>query len=394
MRACKLSGAAFAVMAVCVGAAFWLATVALETDHAAEPGENAERLLSRLIADGETPGVQYVVVDRHGVVYEFHGGLADVAAGRVVDRNTTFLTYSLTKTFTAAAALKLHDGGKLDLDDRVIDHLPYVPYGRDVRIRHLLTQTSGIPNPIPLRWVHLADDHDVFDHQAALLQALAANDQLLFAPGERYAYSNISYWLLGEVVERAAGRPFAAYFSEEIFTPLGVEADQAGFDAPQKENHAAGYLPRWSWMNLIRPFLTDASVWRDYEGSWLRLNDHHVDGPGFGGLVASANAVATFLQDQLQQESAILSPTAQARFHEPQSGRDGPIPMTLGWHIGDLDDVGYLFKSGGGPGYRAEMRLYPESGLASVILTNNGALDVGAALNQLDWGWIQGRLGR
>ena len=85
-----------------------------------------------------------------------------------------------------------------------------LPYGRNVTVRQLIAHTSGIPNPIPLRWVHPAVGHGSFDEKATFRAVLRDHPRLSFEAGTKYAYSNIGYWLLGNVVERASGETFSA----------------------------------------------------------------------------------------------------------------------------------------------------------------------------------------
>ena len=82
--------------------------------------------------------------------------------------STTMMAYSMTMTFTAAAVLQLVEEGRLSLDDSVSRYLPSSPYDRSMKVRHLLSQTSGIPDPIPLRWAHLAGEHPSFNENLAL----------------------------------------------------------------------------------------------------------------------------------------------------------------------------------------------------------------------------------
>jgi CubicO group peptidase (beta-lactamase class C family) len=110
-----------------------------------------------------------------------------------------------------------------------------LPYGPSVTVRQLISDTSGIPNPIPLRWVHAADRHETFDEDAALAAVLKKHPRLSFAPGSRYAYSNIGYWLLGKVVERVTGERFAAYIVNGNLRPLGSGREILG---------------TWSWIPL------------------------------------------------------------------------------------------------------------------------------------------------
>lgn len=130
------------------------------------------RTLKDLVESSDTPGLQYLRVGPEGVRFQYEGGSADLAARTPVQQSSLFSAYSLTKTFTAAAVLRLIDQRKLGLEDPLLKYVPESPYGPNVRIRHLLAQTSGIPNPIPLKWVHLARDHAHFDEQAELRSIL------------------------------------------------------------------------------------------------------------------------------------------------------------------------------------------------------------------------------
>ena len=107
------------------------------------------------------------------------------------------MTYSMSKTFTAAAVLQVIDSQHLSLDEPINRFLDFCPYGSEVTIRKLLAHTAGIPNPIPLAWIHSPAAHKTYDEHAALVKVLRRHNRLAFAPGTTYAYSNIGYWLLG-----------------------------------------------------------------------------------------------------------------------------------------------------------------------------------------------------
>ena len=130
---------------------------------------------------------------------------------------TTMMIYSMTKTLTPAAVLQLVETGEISLDSPLSSYLHDTPYGKEVTIRQLLCQTSGIPNPIPLKWVHLAEEHSSYDESAALRSVLTDNAELDFPPGTKYRYSNISYWLLGRVIAEASGMTYEAYMRQNIF---------------------------------------------------------------------------------------------------------------------------------------------------------------------------------
>ena len=135
---------------------------------------------------------------------------------------TTLMAYSMTKTFTAVAVLQLVEQGNLGLNDQ-IDRYLQTPYGgHHISIRQLLDHTSGIPNPIPLRWVHLATEHLSFDEDATLAHVLRDNSKLRNEPGQKFFYSNIGYWLLGKIVEKISGHPNSDYVRTNVLRPLGL----------------------------------------------------------------------------------------------------------------------------------------------------------------------------
>jgi CubicO group peptidase (beta-lactamase class C family) len=266
-----------------------------------KPGTDATgRIRARmdaLVAGGAAPGLQYVVVGPASTIFEGASGWADVAGRRPLEPGTTMMVYSMTKTITAVAVLQLVERGALMLDAPVRALVPELPYGDGVTVRHLLAQTSGIPNPIPLRWVHLPEEHAGYDEPAMLARRMAASPALRFAPGKRYAYSNLSYWLLGRAVEKASGVRYEEYVREHVFARLGLSAADAGFVIPARKRHAKGYLPRWSLLNLLAPFLLDRKFRGEREGAWVHVKDNYLDGAAFGGVVASARAIGRFLQD-------------------------------------------------------------------------------------------------
>ncbi len=347
--------------------------------------ERVRSYLHTLVRDSKVPGIQYLALDSARVRFEYDGGWANIARRVPMDSGTTMMAYSMSKTITAAAVLRLVDAGRVGLDDPVTRYVDSVPYGTGITVRELLSHTSGAPNPIPLRWVHLAADHPAFDERAALSAVLREHSRLSFPPGTKYAYSNIGYWLLGPLVEQASGEPFGRYVTERVFEPLGITPHELGYAIPDTARHATGYLEKYSFMNLAKRFLIDRKFIGGYEGRWLRIASHYPNGPAFGGLVGTARGFGKFLQDQLRGHSVLFSDRTRALLYSPQHTRQGsPVPMTLGWHVGDLLGTRFFYKEGGGGGFHHVMRLYPAAGLATVVMTNATGFDVGTCADSLD----------
>jgi CubicO group peptidase (beta-lactamase class C family) len=334
----------------------------------------------------EVPGLHYIVLDADKTLFEFAGGWADIQNQTPMTLDTTLMGYSMTKTFTAVAVLQLVEDGKIGLDDEIDDYITDSPYsGQHITVRQLLVHTAGIPNPIPLRWAHLVDESASFDEKSALAQVLQGNDRLKSEPGAKYAYSNIGYWLLGSIIEQASGQSYTEYVKSNILQPLDTPSGEMGFDISAQSQHANGYLAKYSLTNFIKGFVLDSKFWDGYEGNWLRLENHYLNGPSFGGLVGTGRSFALFLQDQLNPQSVLLEAESRRLLETQQtSAGNKPIPMTLGWHVGEANGLVYYFKEGGGGGFQSEMRIYPTKGIASVVMVNRTNFNSTQFLNRLD----------
>ena len=341
----------------------------------------------------EVPGLQYIAVTADRVLFEYAGGWADVQGQKAMTLDTTLMAYSMTKTFTAVAILQLAEQRKLSLDDVIDRYLPNAAYhGHCITLRQLLNHTSGVPNPIPLRWVHLAAEDSSFNEAEALATVLRENPDLAFEPGRKFAYSNIGYWLLGKVVEQVTGQPYPVYIRGNILQPLRLSAQDMDFVIPDESRHANGYLKKYSLMNLVKGFFIDRKFLGGYEGHWLRLNSHYLNGPAFGGLIGTARGFSRFLQDQLRTESVLFGLETKRLLETRQTdGAGRPIPMTPGWHVGETHGVAYFFKEGGGGGFHCEMRIYPTRGIATVVLANSTEFSSTGFLNRVDRTFLETR---
>ena len=341
--------------------------------------------LDAVVRQSRTAGLQYLVVDRNETIFEYAGGWADLSARRPMTVETTMMAYSMSKTITAAAVLQLVEAQKIALDGPIDRYVDSQPYGSDVTIREVLSHTSGIPNPIPLRWVHPIADHAAFQEDVALSAVLQQHKRLSFKPGAKFAYSNIGYWLLGSIVARASGEPFISYVHDHILHPLGIEPQALGYVVVNPANHATGYLEKFSLMNLVKGWVVDRALVGDYNGPWLEIRGHYLNGPAFGGLVGTAGGFGAFLQDQLRPHSRLFDDRARSLFYEQQRTTSGAaIAMTLGWHIGSTGGARFFFKEGGGGGFHSMMRMYTEDGIGTVLLANATGFDVRRLLDDID----------
>src|SRR5690242_13999170 len=196
--------------------------------------DEADRRCSRLLAELQRreriPGVCAAVVrpDRAPWLASVGQATSGVAAGAA----TQFSLGSITKTFTATLVLRERDAGRLDLDDPVAAHLD-VPRHGGLTIRRLLSHTSGLQREPP------GDVWDTLEMPtAAELVAGLAEAEAVSAPGRRWHYSNLAYALLGEIVARTAGVPWAEALARDLLRPLGL----AGIGVEPGPDAADGFL--------------------------------------------------------------------------------------------------------------------------------------------------------
>jgi CubicO group peptidase (beta-lactamase class C family) len=203
--------------------------------------------LQALVADATAhrapPGLAAAIVTADGAVDLVTSGLADVRALRPVTVRTTFLWFSMTKIVTATAAMMLADRGALDLDAPVIGHVPELRVlpgpGSLITARHLLSHSSGLADPPPVRWVRPSGTPPP-DARAFLARLLHRHQRLRFRPGLTAAYSNLGYLVLGELIASCAGQPFCEFIQRELLDPLGMS--RTGFEHAQAPaDIATGY---------------------------------------------------------------------------------------------------------------------------------------------------------
>src|SRR5678809_725450 len=116
-----------------------------------------DNILIKQVQEGDTPSVQYYIFNKESVIHKFQDGFADIKSQIKTTVNTTYNAFSVTKTFTALSILQLAENKKLDIDHSVKTYLPDFPYSSEISVRQLMTHSAGIPNPIPLSWIHLAE---------------------------------------------------------------------------------------------------------------------------------------------------------------------------------------------------------------------------------------------
>ena len=292
------------------------------------------------------PGVAVAVV-RHGKVVKAAGyGLANVEHGVPVRDRSMFQSGSLGKQFTAAAVMLQVQDGKLALDDDIGAFFADAPATwHGITVRHLLTHTSGIPDytdgTLDLRRDYSEDE----------LARFAYGLDPMFAPGERWSYSNTGYVLLGIIVRKVSGSFYGDVLRERVFAPLGMSTARVISEADIVPDRVAGYrlvngeLKNQEW---VAPMLNTTA-----DGALLPERAR----PGCLGCGNS-----------LRSDSRARK--LGADFHAGALNSGNGYPYGFGWSVDHETGQMREHHSGSWQGFTAYISRYLEEDLSVVVLCN------------------------
>jgi len=342
--------------------------------------------LDKLVRKDKTPSVQYLLFDQNRLLHQYRVGFADVANQKNTDEKTTYNAFSVTKTFTALAIMQLAEKGEIDIDKSAAKYMADFPYSQDITVRHLLTHTAGIPNPNPLPWIHPANEHQVFDRDAFFNPVFEKHNKVKTPPDKKFAYSNLGYILLGQLIEQVTGMKYETYIDNHVFKPLSLSKTEIGFEIDNLDHQAKGYHKKISLMNLIIGFFINKKEFRGVaEGKWQPFKPYYLNGASYGGLHGCPQSFMKYAQELLKEDCILLSPKyKQLLFTENLTLNNKPTGMCLSWFTDNLEGKKYFAHAGGGGGYYCEVRIYPKAGIGSVIMFNRSGMSNEKYLDKLD----------
>ena len=333
-----------------------------------------ERLFQSFIERLQPPGAVFGVVIDGELVWVKAAGVREKTNNAPVTPETVFRIASMTKSFTAMSILKLRDEGKLSLDDPVAKYVPEVrkftyPTSDSpaLTIRHLLTHSEGFPedNPWGDRQLHQTDE--------TIRAWLRAGIPFSTTPGTAFEYSNYGFAILGQIVAKISGRPYADYVRDNILRPLGMSASTFEQTSVSTQHVALGYR-RESDGWKPEPILA--------HGSFGAMGGLWTNAPDLARYVAFL--MSAFPPRNEPERGPIKRSSAremqQAWRASPASAFrptvDGRLQLGVsayGYGLGVSEDCrfGQVIGHGGGlPGYGSLMRWLPEYGVGLIAMGN------------------------
>jgi CubicO group peptidase (beta-lactamase class C family) len=316
--------------------------------------------LARQVADNGYVGLSVAIVRDGKVVLAKAYGKRSLKPEAPVETNTMFAAGSITKQFTAACIFLLAEDGKLSVRDKVSKYYPGLTRANDITLYDLMTHSSGYPDYYPLDFVDRRLEKPI--PPDGLLKEYAGG-KLDFEPGSRWSYSNTGFVLLGRIIEKVSGKPFAEFLTERILRPLGM-TDTAFDPEPAAKGLATGHTAF---------ALGDPEPAPREAGGWLG---------GAGALYTTPSDLAKW--DLGLIGGKVLKPASFTLMTTPRELSDGRT-RDYGCGLGVVRRKGELIlrHSGAVSGFLAFNSVIPRTRSALILMANSEHQDAGDLFDPL-----------
>jgi CubicO group peptidase (beta-lactamase class C family) len=334
-----------------------------------------EARVDKLFKDYDTidsPGASVAVVKDGMVVYRKGFGSAQLEYNIPITPSTVFHVASVSKQFTAMAALMLEAQGKLSLDDDIRKHLPWVPdMGKKITIRHLVHHTSGLRD----QWSLLVmggwriDDIITQDHIIDLVKRMK---ELNFEPGAQYMYCNTGYTLMAEIVSAASGKPFEQWCDENIFKPLGMTSTHFHKEVDMIVKNRAYSYDRNDKKEFVKSLLNYSNV-------------------GATSLFTTVEDLVNWMRNF--DEKRLADEKVMKRFLTKGVLNDGKeIEYACGISVSEYKGLPTYSHGGGDAGFRSYLLYFPAQKLGVTVLSNYANFNVRRVTEQIADIYLDGKL--
>ena len=316
---------------------------------ASMPSGSIDDFIDGAMPASGVPGLAYAVVVDGEITSVGARGVLRIGGDTEVTPDTPFVIGSISKSFTALAVMQLVEAGKIDLDTEVshyLDGFSSRPAGV-ITIRQLLSHTSGFST-----LQGNASRPDATGEKDELARAVDRLAEVTPAhePGQEWDYSNANYYILGRLIEVVSGQEYQAYVATNILEPVGMDHSFVA-DGEIHESMATGHRP---WFCTRLPFPENTT--------------DRATAP-VGGIIASANDLARYLQMMMNGEDDVLSAEGKALMMLPAS--EVSPSYGFGWFVDS--DTGAVWHDGISPGVETLATMVPAEKKGAIVLVNGGS---------------------
>ena len=337
------------------------------------------RVAEAFMQERRIPGLALGIIRNGRPVYAKGLGVARLGSPTSVTERTLFHMASVTKPFVATAIMQLVERGRIDLDAPVTRYLPYFrmkdPRASGMTIRQLLNHTAGMPDVTDYAW-----DRPEYDAGALERYVRGLSDSALLSdPGTKWAYSNIGFEVLADVIAKVSGEAFEDYVQRQILTPAGMKSStllMSDLDSTLlawghihrgpttvEPSNVYPYNRRHAASSTLHSNVTDMLRW-----AMINLRRGELDG---NRILAESSYVRLWAPSR-DMTAELQERARQARIEIPWQS----YAVGLSWFV-----VGYRGKrlinhSGGDRGFRSDLYLAPDDSVAVVVMANDQTADV------------------
>jgi CubicO group peptidase (beta-lactamase class C family) len=318
--------------------------------------EKIDPVIQQVMESYDLPGLAVAIVKDNQVVYAKGFGLKSLKTKDPITTRSLFHMASVSKPFSATAIMQFVEQGKVELDDPVVKYLPYFKVKDDrykeITISQMLSHISGMPDVRDYEW-----DKPVYDDGAAERYVRSLTDkELIAAPGETFAYSNMAFEVLGDLIAKISGMSFENYMKMNILNPLGMR-ESTFLKKKVSPDHAT--TPHVMGLKI------EVSDVYPYHRAHAPSSTLHSN-----VLEMSSWAMAN-MNKGILGEKQILKPESYDILWEPAKLNNGEtVRAGLSWFLRTYRDIKTVFHSGGDVGYRTFFVMMPEKKAAAVVLSN------------------------
>ncbi|MFF2015415.1 serine hydrolase domain-containing protein [Paenibacillus sp. NPDC058177] len=327
-----------------------------------ENGSPLHAMLSDFAQNGYIPALAVGIVKDNHILFTGEYGTANLSTGDPAVTSTLFHQASVSKTFVVTAIMQLVERGQVDLDSPISKYLSYFKMEDDrhpyITVRQLLNHTSGMPDEEDYAW-----DRPEYDEQSLerYVKSIRCH-KLLSEPGLNFAYSNIGYEILGDLIAKVSGMSFEQYMKEYILEPVGMQS--SSFLKQEVEAH------------LAAPHVLRTSAgYGGYVSDVFPYNRAH----------APSSTLYTNIEDMCQYMLMHLNQgLAKNGYHSLQSGSYDEMwkphaatgygqekaQIGLGWFLGEYKGRRIFSHSGWDTGFLSDLILLPDENIAITVMTN------------------------
>jgi CubicO group peptidase (beta-lactamase class C family)/D-alanyl-D-alanine dipeptidase len=315
-----------------------------------------DALVERERLSAGIPGLSIALVEDQTVMWSKGFGHSDLAKTKPATPETVYRVGSVSKLFTDLAVMQLVDEGKVDIDAPVTKYLPdFKPTGtgaEKITLRMLMAHRAGLVREPPVG-NYLDPTPPSLEKTVASLNGIP----LVYEPGQRIKYSNAGVAVVGRVVEKVDGRPFAEVIRKRVLTPLGMSA--------------SGFEPTAA----IKKGLAEGLMWT-YHGREFAAPAFELGAAPAACMYSTATDLARFTSALLGDSKSIVKPETLKAMLTPQFAKsDTKRGFGLGFFLDDLDGRRRAGHGGAIYGFVMELALLPDEKVGVVVIANKDVAD-------------------